>query len=445
MAKPKPVGNPQWPAAAIEWRQTHSLLAYQRNSRIHSDEQVDQIAASMKEFGWTIPMLIDEDGIIIAGHGRAMAAAKLGISEAPVMVAKGWTEAQKMAYRIADNRLPESASWDADMLKLELTELGKMDFDLALTGFDELELVQFMASPNVADPEETPEPPVNPVSRKGDLWLLGKHRLLCGDCTNETAVGLALFNARPQLMVTDPPYGVEYDPNWRNERGTLKPNGTRSVGAGGRAIGEVNNDDQADWREAFDLFTGDVIYSWCASWFLPETASVLDAAGFERRSLIIWTKNHLTIGGSHYHWKHEPCWYAVRKGKTGHWQGARDQTTVWEIDKPHKSETGHSTQKPIECMQRPMENNSKAGDWVYDPFIGSGTSIIAAEMIHRKCIGIEIDPGYVDVSVQRWQTYTNQEATLESTGETYAEVAAKRSQPESPKARKPRKRAEAAE
>ena len=257
-------GNPKWPASNIEWRQTRDLLAYQRNSRIHSDAQVDQIAASMKEFGWTIPMLIDEDGIIIAGHGRALAAAKIGISEVPVMIAKGWTEAQKMAYRIADNRLPESASWDTDMLKLELTELGKMDFDLSLTGFDDLELVQFMATPNDNDPEETPEPPVNPASKTGDLWLLGSHRLLCGDSTNEAAVGLALFNIKPNLMVTDPPYGVDYDAGWRN---------------GAAAIGKVSNDHEANWKLSYDLFKGDVAYAWSADWHNLRCGRWLDFCG----------------------------------------------------------------------------------------------------------------------------------------------------------------------
>lgn len=420
MAKPKKV---EWPSDKVERRSVHTLLAYARNSRIHPDEQVDKIARSMTEFGWTNPVLVDEEGVILAGHGRCLAAAKLGINEVPVMVARGWSEAQKIAYRIWDNESTLQGAWDTDMLKLELTELGKMDYDLALTGFDDMQLVQFMATPNVADPEETPEPPVNPVSRKGDLWLLGKNRLLCGDSTDADDVETSLGGARPQLMVTDPPYGVDYDPDWRNQR--MRSDGSPSDG---RAIGLVTNDELADWRKAYALFEGDVAYAWSAGLRSTMAVAGLEAAGFEIRAQIIWAKNNIVIGRGHYHFQHEPCWYAVRKGKTGHWQGARDQSTLWEIDKPTKSETGHSTQKPIECMKRPMENNSKTGDWVYDPFIGSGTSIIAAEMIHRKAIGIEVDPAYVDVAVQRWQTYTNQEATLEATGETYAETAQKRSQ-----------------
>ena len=412
-----------WPADKIEKWPTRKLLAYARNARTHSDEQVDQIAASMKQWGWTNPVLVDEAGIIIAGHGRTLAAAKLGISEVPVMVARGWSEADKMAYRLADNQLALNAGWDQEILRVELTELGKMEFDLSLIGFDDVQLVQFMATPGTGnDPDEEIEPPAVPISRDGDLWVLGGHRLLCGDSTNKTHVDRLLGSARPHLMVTDPPYGVDYDPDWRNraDRANGKPHGDR-------AIGKVTNDTQTDWSEVWKLFTGDVVYAWH-----PGGATQIDhydaliAAGFEIRTQIIWVKSHFPIGRGNYHVQHEPCWYAVRKGKNGHWQGARDQSTLWAIEKPRKNETGHSTQKPVECMRRPIENNSKPGDWVYEPFMGSGTTIIAAQMTNRKCAGLEIDPGYIDVAVQRWQTFAEQEATLEETGETFAEVAKKR-------------------
>ncbi|MBL9048393.1 MAG: site-specific DNA-methyltransferase, partial [Tabrizicola sp.] len=202
---------------------------------------------------------------------------------------------------------------------------------------------------------------------------------------------------------TDPPYGVEYDANWRNER--VRSNGSPIAG---RAVGKVMNDGQADWREAWAQFPGEVAYVWCASLFNHVVAESLLASGYELRSLIIWGKNQFAIGRSDYHWQHEPCWYAVRKGATGHWSGDRKQTTLWHIDKPQKSETGHSTQKPVECMKRPIENNSSPGQAVYEPFSGSGTTIIAAEMTGRACHAIELSPQYVDVAVRRWQQFTGQ-------------------------------------
>lgn len=421
-----------WPADKIERWPTHKLLAYQRNARTHSDEQVEQIAASMREFGWTVPVLVDEGGIIIAGHGRILAAGKLGIGEVPVMIAKGWTEAQKMAYRLADNQIPMNAGWDEDMLRIELTDLAKLDFPMDLIGFDDVELVQFMATPKTGnDPEDAPEPPTAPISKTGDLWVLGSHRLLCGDSTDKTNVDRLLGSAKPHLMVTDPPYGVDYDPEWRNKR--IREDGSPTDG---RAIGLVMNDDLGQWQASYDLFPGEVAYAWSADLRSTMAVAGLEAAGFEIRAQIIWAKNNIVIGRGHYHFQHEPCWYAVRKGKTGHWQGARDQSTLWQIPKPQKSETGHSTQKPVECMKRPIENNSKPGEWVYDPFMGSGTTIIAAEMTNRKCCGLEIDPAYIDVAVQRWQTFAEKEATLEETGQTFAEVQAERTANPKPKSRR---------
>lgn len=269
-----------------------------------------------------------------------------------------------------------------------------------------------------------PEEPAQPVSCLGDLWLLGRHRLLCGDSTEAEDVARVLGEVRPHLMVTDPPYGVDYDPNWRNERARKSEGmGNRAIGAG--AVGVVKNDDRADWREAWALFPGDVAYVWFASLFAPVAANSLIAANFDLRSLIIWDKTRLIIGRSDYHWQHEPCWYAVQKTKTGHWSGDRKQTTVWAI--PHqKSETGHGTQKPVECMKRPIENNSSPGQAVYEPFSGSGTTIIAGEMMGRSVHAIEIDPVYIDVAVLRWEKFTGLQATLDGDGRTFAEVAAER-------------------
>lgn len=414
--------NQEWPADRVERRPVADLLPYARNARTHSDEQVAQIAASIREWGWTTPVLVDEAGQIIAGHGRVMAARKLGIAEIPVMVAAGWSEAQRRAYVLADNKLALNAGWDTDLLKLELGDLKAEGFDLGLTGFDGDELATLLAdaTEGLTDPDETPAVQAAAVSEPGDVWVLGRHRIVCGDCTDALVVEKALNGVKPHLMVTDPPYGVEYDPEWRNraDRKDGKPYGAS-------AVGQVLNDDRADWREAWALFPGDVAYVWHAGVYSPVVADSLAACEFEMRALIVWGKTRLVIGRGHYHHMHEPCWYAVRKGATGHWSGDRKQTTLWTIEHA-KSDTGHGTQKPVECMKRPIENNSSPGQAVYEPFSGSGTTIIAAEMTGRSAHAIELNPLYVDVAVRRWQQFTGKAATLEGDGRTFVEVEASR-------------------
>ena len=407
----------EWPADKVERRAIVDLVPYARNARTHSDAQVDQIAASMREWGWTNPILVDETGMIIAGHGRVMAARKLGITDAPVMVASGWTEAQKRAYVIADNKLALNANWDMASLRIEVDELGDLGFDLGLMGFDDTELAGLrLDQSGLTDPDDVPPAPVNPVSRKGDLWICGNHRLLCGDSTIETDVTRLLAGVKPHLMVTDPPYGVEYDANWRNEadRANGKPYGARAVGL-------VSNDERADWSDAWALFPGDVAYVWHADRHASVVQTSLETAGFQLRSQIIWAKTRLILSRGHYHWQHEPCWYAVRKSGKGHWHGDRSQTTLWTIEHP-KSETGHSTQKPVECMRRPIVNNSSPGQAVYEPFCGSGTTMIAAEMEGRHAYCIEVSEAYCDVIVKRWQAFTGKDATLDGDGRTFQEL-----------------------
>jgi DNA modification methylase len=366
--------------------------------------------------------LIDGDAGIIAGHGRVLAAQRLGLKEVPTIQLDHMTEAQRRAYVIADNKLALNAGWDNDLLKVELGELQALDFDLALMGFNPAELETLLApaaTEGLTDPDDTPEPPAQPVSALGDVWLLGAHRIVCGDSTTVESVDKALNGVKPHLMVTDPPYGVEYDADWRNK--AMRADGSA---VGGRAIGKVKNDDRADWSEAWTLFPGDVAYVWHAGLFASTVATSLETAGFKLRSQIIWKKSNFAIGRGDYHWHHEPCWYAVRG--TGHWAGDRKQSTIWEIAKPQKSETGHSTQKPVECMKRPIENNSSPGQAVYEPFSGSGTTIIAGEMTGRCVHAIELNPAYVDVAVTRWQEFTGKTATLEGDGRTFAELKAER-------------------
>jgi DNA modification methylase len=431
-----------WPADAVERKPLSGLIPDARNARTHSDAQVAQIAASIREWGWTIPVLVDEAGTIIAGHGRVLAALKLGLDEVPVMTARGWSEAQRRAYVIADNKLAENADWDLDMLAVELRGLQADSFDLSLIGFGRDELAELLPLPDVVgltDPDDAPPLPADPVSRLGDVWLCGGHRVACGDSTDPATVALALDGQRPHLMVTDPPYGVEYDANWRNmaDRVNGKP-------FGARAVGKVENDERADWRAAWTLFPGTVAYIWHSGLHADDVLASLAAVRFKARAQIVWVKQRHVLSRGHYHFQHESAFYAVREdavddhwrfepdhetvlyavkdGATASWTGGRKQSSVWFIEHI-RSETGHSTQKPVECMKRPLQNNSLPGDVAYDPFLGSGTSVIAAEMSGRRCVGVELSPAYVDVAVLRWQAFLGRDATLAvAGGRTFAQI-----------------------
>ncbi|MGE4043572.1 MAG: site-specific DNA-methyltransferase [Acetobacteraceae bacterium] len=416
------------PDLRVETVPIEQLLAYAANARTHSDEQVVQIAASMAEFGFVNPVLIDDTGTLIAGHGRLLAAKKLGMETAPAIRLGHLTEAQARAFRVADNKIALNAGWDAALLKAELLDLTALGFDMNLVGFSPDELSAMLAGGDTTIDEEAAddpatEPPAEPVTRPGDLWLLGEHRLLCGDSTSATDVERLLDGARPHLLVSDPPFGVNYDPAWRNEAGVSRTART----------GRVLNDHRADWRETWSLFPGDVAYVWHAGVHARTVIESLEAAEFKIRSQIIWAKPRLVLGRGDYHYQHEPCLYAVRDGKTGHWQGARDQTTLWSIatrgDDVEDPETVHGTQKPVECMRRPILNNSAPGDVVYEPFSGSGTTLIAAEMTGRRCLAMEINPAYCDVAVRRWQDLTGRAAILDGDNRPFNEIAATSDEP----------------
>lgn len=401
----------------VVMKKVSELTPYLKNARTHDKAQISLIAESIKEFGFNNPILTDGKNGVIAGHGRLAAAVKLGMATVPTISLSHLSTAQKKAYVIADNQIATRSGWDEALLREELAALGAEGFDIALLGFADKELRALTAglAKGNTDEDEIPELQENPVSRLGDTWLLGQHRVRCGDSTSAEDVKALLDGAKPHLMVTDPPYGVEYDANWRNE--AFRADGSTD---GGRAIGKVKNDDRADWREAWALFPGNIAYVWHDGNMAGVVQDSLTACGFKTRAQIIWAKDNFAIGRGDYHWKHEPCWYAV-KG-TGKWCGDRSQTTLWDIPKPMKSETGHSTQKPVECMRRPMLNNSVKGDMVYDPFLGSGTTVIAAETEGRVCYGMELSPVYVDIIVKRWETFTGKSATLGTTGQTFAEV-----------------------
>jgi ParB-like nuclease domain len=303
------IKNPA-PRLSVEYRPAAALIPYAKKARTHSDAQVAQIAASIREFGWTNPVLVDGENGIIAGHGRLLAARKLGIGTVPVIELAGLSEAQKRAYIIADNKMALNAGWDNELLGLELGDLASLGFDLSLTGFDDLEIAALtsLGTAGLTDPDDIPETPEQPVSIAGDVWLLGKHRLICADSTNAADVERVLAGVKPHLLVSDPPYGVSYNPSWRERFG----NGNDV------ARGKVLNDDRADWREAWALFPGDVIYVWHGALHAGTVAESLEASGFAIRTQIIWDKTRLVIGRGDYHWQHEPAWYAVRKGRKGH-------------------------------------------------------------------------------------------------------------------------------
>jgi ParB-like chromosome segregation protein Spo0J/DNA modification methylase len=439
---PKPSRSPKLPRLpksiadlkVVQWA-IEKLLPYARNARTHSDEQVAQVAASIVEFGWTNPILVGEDGVIIAGHARLAAARLLKMEKVPVIVLDRLTPTQRRALVLADNRLALSAGWDEEMLRVELESLDEEGFNLDLVGFTEDELAHLLEDQDgSADGEdEVPEIPETPISIPGDLWLLSSpkgrpaHRVLCGDSTASDAITRLLAGQKPPfIMATDPPYGVSLEPEWREKVG-LNPST--------RQGGKVLNDDRVDWSAAYSLFPGDVAYVWHAGIHAAEVAVGLDSCEFQIRAQIIWKKQHFAISRGAYHWGHEPCWYAVRKGRTSHWRGDRTQSTVWEVanlnpfggnsDKENEV-TGHGTQKPVELMRRPILNHTQAGEAVYDPFLGSGSSLIAAESTRRVCYGIDIDPKYIDVAVIRWQRFTGRQAVLDGDGRTFDEVAQER-------------------
>lgn len=420
-----------WPASKVVHRDPRKLTPNPRNARKHSAEQIADLARLMREAGVIAPILADEHGVIIYGHARREAAI-LNIEAGderflryPTNIARGWTDEQKRAVMLADNAIALRSTWDEDVLRLELADLRLAGLDLGLTGFDSKSLDGLLAAP--AEEKEEPVPPVPavPASRLGDVWLLDGHRVICGDSTDAAAVAKLLAGAEPNLMVTDPPYGVDYDPAWRARSG---------VNLNAKKLGKVLNDGRADWREAWALFPGGIAYVWHADTHRLAVEASMAASGFTIRATIIWAKDRFALSRGDYHWQHEPCLYGVRKG--GRWTGDRSQSTLWSIPSRDDGGHGHGTQKPIECMRRPMVNNSKRGEIVYDPFLGSGASVIAAESIDRRCYGIELDPGYVDVIVLRWQNLTGKAATIEGDGRTFTEIAAERT-PAKPASRAP--------
>lgn len=413
----------QWPADKVERRPIDALIPYAKNSRTHSDEQVAQIAASMKEWGWTNPILVDEVGSIIAGHGRVLAARKLGYTQAPVMVAEGWTQAQKAAYIIADNKLALNAGWDFDMLKLELGELESEGFALELTGFsaDELKILLVEETAGLTDEDAVPEVPDDPVTQPGDVWVMGKHRLMCGDSTSIDAVDALMAGDKASLVVTDPPWNVAYGTNLANN-------------AQGSKAREILNDNFKTDKEWLDFLSGVMsciaastlpgcpIYCVMGASEWPAVDKALRDAGFHWSSTIIWAKDTLVLSRKDYHTQYEPIWYGWKDDGPRIWVVQdRKQSDLWKCDRPKKSDL-HPTTKPVELIERAVLNSSNAGVVVFEPFGGSGSTLIACEKTGRINRSMELDPKYCDVIVKRWQEFTGKTAVNEATGENFPTI-----------------------
>jgi DNA modification methylase len=471
------------PGTLIEVWPIARLVDYARNPR-RNDQAVDRMCASIREFGFKIPVLARSSGEVVDGHLRLKAARKLGIAEVPVILCDEWTDAQVKAFRLLVNRSVAWASWDDELLAVELQDIRAMGFDLSLTGFDVSEIDDLLA-PAPAD-EPAPPPPVTPVTRAGDLWLLGPHRVICGDCCDAEVVARLLEDRKPILMVTDPPYGVELDSEWRDRAGlNSAPGVPRTSASRARAAADpkhpaersymrhpgeyraalntaksralhakvgtaepsylrhrteghtevsISGDTRADWSEAFALAPSlQVAYVWHASTLTNEVITGLLRIGFEHRQMLIWLKPTFTITRTLYWFRHEACWF-VRKSRAP-WYGERGaaNTTVWEATSPKQimgssdeDKYDHPTQKPLELMRRPIINHLRRGELVYEPFLGSGTTLAAAEAVERVCYGIEIDPKYVDVVILRWQKMTGKAATLAGDGRTFDQLRGER-------------------
>jgi site-specific DNA-methyltransferase (adenine-specific) len=414
----KLTGNP---ADKIEQCNIESLIGYARNSRTHSPEQVSQIAASIKEFGFTNPVLIDKDGGIIAGHGRVAAARKLGMTEVPCLRLSHLTKTQTRALVIADNRLALNAGWDNEMLALEFKDLMEFGFDVSLTGFSEEEIDALMPlelEEGLTDPDDAPEAPANPVTVQGDVWVMGKHRLLCGDSTSMDDLAKLCENQLVDMWLTDPPYNVAYEGGTK-EKLTIKND-------------EMGDDQFRQFlRDAYTaadsvMKPGAVFYIWHADSEGYNFRGAAKDAGWTVRQCLIWKKSSLVMGRQDYHWKHEPCLYGWKDGAGHLWAADRKQTTILEFDKPTRNGE-HPTMKPVALFEYQLLNNTKGGDQVLDSFGGSGTTLIAAEKNGRVARLMELDPKYCDVIVTRWQQFTGKHAHLEADGRSFTEVMGERS------------------
>jgi DNA modification methylase len=400
------------------------LIPYARNARTHSAEQVAQVAASIAEFGWTNPILAGADGIVIAGHARLLAARKLGMTEVPVIVLDHLTESQRRALVLADNRLALNAGWDEEMLRVEMAALEEDGFNLEVVGFTDEEIADLLRDPEEVhagntDDDAVPETPETAITVPGDTWLLGQHRLLCGDSVQMESVEKVLAGGLADMVFCDPPYNVNYGATMKDKlRGKAR---------------KIANDDLGQDFEQFLrdacvnilAVTKGAIYVCMSSSELHTLQKAFREAGGHWSTFVIWAKNTFTMGRSDYQRQYEPILYGWKEGTDHFWCGARDQGDVWSIKKPHVNDL-HPTMKPVELVERAVRNSSKDRDTVLDPFGGSGTTLIACEKTGRQARVIELEPKYCDVICRRFMDFSGKAATLEADGRAFADVAAER-------------------
>ena len=408
-----------WPADKIERRKVADLIPYARNARTHSDEQVAQIAASINEWGWTTPVLIDDKGGIIAGHGRVMAARKLGIDEVPTMTATGWTKAQKAAYVLADNQLPQNAGWDMDLLSVEMKDLDAEGFDLSLMGFNDDMLANMLneETEGLTDEDAVPDVPDDPVTVLGDVWVLGDHRLMCGDSTSIDAVEKLMPEKLANMIFTDPPYLMDFT-------GGIHADGSKSYNAKHGAIknDKMSKEDGAKFLDDINTIiktkVDGAFYITFYRLGINQYYASFERIGLQCRSLIIWDKGNHTLSNSDYMSMYEPMFYGwVNNHK---FYGGKNGMDIWRIKRTAKNEL-HPTMKPVELVEKAIEDGSQVNGVVLDLFGGSGTTMIAAEKNGRHSCLMELDPKYCDVIIQRWCDFTGKDAINEATGKLFSE------------------------
>lgn len=411
--KTTPPANPK-PLAAmkVEMWPTTRPIPYTRNARKITDAAIDKVAASIKEYGWRQPIVVDTVGVLIVGHARLLAAKKLGLESVPIHVAHELTPAQVRAYRLMDNRSHDETDWDYDLLSAELLEMQSLELDLSLTGFDGGELRELLApkTAGLTDEDEVPAPPSDPATRTGDLWLLGGHRLLSGDSTRPEEVARLMDGTVADMVFTDPPYGVDYDGGTTKRRKLAGDDTTDLYGPACAMAARYSNAHAA-------------LYLWHAGVKGIAATAAATAAGYEIRCELVWNKNQAQFGSlsAQYKQKHEPCYYCFKKGHAPQWFGPTNEVTVWDCDRSSRNDF-HPTQKPVALCERALGNSSKHDDVVLDLFGGSGSTLIACEKAGRRARLHEIDPIYCDVIVERWQNFSGQQATLDGDGRTFAEV-----------------------
>jgi DNA modification methylase len=411
------------PGLGVQWWPIERVIPFARNPRIAPEIAIAKVAASIKEFGWRQPIVVDLGGVIVAGHTRLLAAKRLGMTVVPVHIASDLTAAQIKAYRLADNRSAQETSWDEELLPLEIGDLVELGYEVDVLGFDEDELARLLAKdiPGLTDPDEVPEPPAEPLTQSGDLWLLGEHRLLCGDSTDREHVHRLMAGERAVLMATDPPYLVDYDggnhpQTWDRDGRPISPEEkTRRWDA------YLDHEQGTAFYRDFlavalseALAERPAVYQWFAAMRAPLVFEAWQSVGLKAHQVVVWHKSRAVLGRAWFMWDFEPCMVGWVEGHQPAAKPPANSRAVWDVDQKEGVEEGlgavHPTIKPVELMRRPIEWHTRPGELIYEPFLGSGTALIAAEMTGRRCYAIELSPTFVDVAVARWCAFTGKEA-----------------------------------